>query len=143
MLVKSFVEESVDSGGVYSMHKKKILMVDDEESLGWIMKLNLEATGRYEVRYESKGTQGLPAARDFRPDLIFLDITMPDMEGSEVAQQIRSDSELQRIPIVFLTATITQSEVGSTGGVIGGQRFLAKPVSVQQLVDCIEKNTNG
>ena len=122
------------------MMKKKVLMVDDEETLLQIIKLNLEATGRYEVKIETKGSAGLQAARAFKPDMIFLDIMMPDMEGSEVAQQIRSDVGLKNTPIVFLTATVTQSEIGSNGALIGGLQFLAKPVTVQQLVNCIEAN---
>lgn len=123
------------------MAKKKILIVDDEESLGRILKLNLEETGQYEVRVETEGTKAFPAVQEFRPDLIFLDIMMPDREGSEVAEQIRSDSVLGKIPIIFLTATVTAEEVGSSGGRIGGQLFLAKPITVSQLIECIERET--
>ncbi|MBI4357679.1 MAG: response regulator [Candidatus Omnitrophica bacterium] len=122
------------------MNKKRILIVDDEESLGRTLKLNLEVTGHYDVRVEHKGSQGLSAAHAFKPDLILLDIIMPDLEGSEVARQIRADGALHGTPIVFLTATVTKEEVGAAGGVVGGEAFLAKPVNVKQLIECIEKN---
>ena len=123
------------------MARKKILMVDDEEAFSRIVKMNLEKTGKYEVRIENRGGAGYKAAKEFRPDLIFLDIVMPDVEGSEVALKIRSDKELEKIPIVFLTATVTMDEVGPSGKVIGGLKYLAKPVTAQQIMDCIEKET--
>ena len=73
----------------------------------------------------------------FKPDLIFLDLIMPDMEGSMAAHYLRADPELKNIPIVYLTATVTQEEVGPNGGVINGEAFLAKPVTTKQLSHCI------
>ena len=122
------------------MEKKKILIIDDEKDLTDIMKFSLEGTGKYEVRTENGGSRGLVAARAFKPDLILLDILMPDMDGSDVASQISEDESLEDIPIVFLTGVITQKEVDSYGEVIGGYPFIAKPVSVESLIDSIEKN---
>jgi CheY-like chemotaxis protein len=121
------------------MTKKKILIVDDEEAFTKVVKLNLDSTGKYEVKTENMGSRAIEAARSFKPDLIFLDIVMPDTEGSEVALQLKSDRDFKNTPIVFLTATVTPDEAGSSGRIIGGQTFLAKPVSTQQMVDCIEK----
>ena len=122
------------------MDKKKILIIDDEDGFTRMVKLNLEATGRFEVRNENKAAEGLSAAKAFRPDLIFLDIVMPDIEGSEVANQIKADKNLKDIPIIYLTATVTSDEVDLEGGKIGGQSFLPKPVTVKQMVVCIENN---
>ena len=119
------------------MGKKKVLLVDDEESLTKLIKLNLEATGQFEVAIENHGTQAVKAARTFRPDIILLDVVMPDMEGSDVAQHIKEDAMLRSIPIIFLTATVTAEEVTQAGGTIGGETFLSKPVNVQQLIDAI------
>lgn len=123
--------------------KKKILFVDDEPAIGQLFKNRIESTGPYEVKIETRGTNALSVARSFRPDLIFLDIMMPDMEGSEVALQIKEDSSLQDVPIVFLTAAVTPEEVHSKGGVIGGQTFLAKPWDNKQLLECIERHLQG
>ena len=122
------------------MKKKRILIVDDEEAFGQMVKLNLEETGEYEVRIELKGAQALAATRAFKPDLILLDIIMPDVDGGEICQRIQSDEGLKDIPIVFLTAIINEKELGSQGSIIGGHPFLAKPVSKKKLIDCIEKN---
>lgn len=123
------------------MDKKKILVVDDEEDFVRMVKLNLEDTGRYEVRTEIKGSLTLAAAKEFMPDLILLDILMLDMEGSEVASQLKQDEDTKEIPIVFLTAVVRKKEVEASSGIIGGYPFVAKPVSIEELIDIIEKNT--
>lgn len=121
------------------MGKKKILIIDDEDDFNQLVKVYLEKTGRYEVLTETRGAQGLIVTRAFKPDLIFLDIVMPDMEGSEVARRIKDDKELKDIPIVFLTAAATKEEVDSQAGIIGGHPFIAKPIRIQELIDCIER----
>jgi CheY-like chemotaxis protein len=122
------------------MAKKRIMIIDDEEFFTKLVKLNLEKTGKYEVRAENKGSQGLAAAREFKPDLILLDILMEDMEGSEVAVQLKNDVNTRDIPVVFLTAVVKKEEVESGYGVIGGHPFIAKPISINELISCIEKN---
>ncbi len=121
------------------MEKKKILMIDDEEDFTQLVKLNLEITGKYEVRTENRGDQGCAAALEYRPDLILLDILMPDMEGSEVAYKIKQQEELKNVPIIFLTATAREVEIDASTGSIGGQVFIAKPVSAEKLMEAIEK----
>ena len=123
------------------MEKKKILLIDDEEKFAELLKMNLEGTGKYEVRIENRGSRGAAAAGEFKPNMIFLDILMPDMEGSEVAVQIRGCEDTKDIPIVFLTAVARKNEVKKGGGVIGGHFFIAKPVSTDELVNVIEENT--
>lgn len=121
------------------MAKKKLLLVDDEVSFTRLLKLNLERTGKFEVRTENKGTEAAQAARAFRPDLIILDVIMPDMDGSEVANQLRDDPLTRSIPILFLTALVKDQEIESTSGTIGGHLFLAKPITTEQLVRTVEK----
>ena len=119
--------------------KKRILLVDDEPSFTRLMKLNLETNGPYEVRVENDGKKALAAALTFRPDLIFLDVIMPDADGGEIASRLRADASLKSTPIVFLTAVVSKNEVIQHGDVIGGQTFLAKPVSVDDVKRTIEK----
>ena len=122
------------------MEKKRILIVDDEASFTRMVRLNLEKTGAYEVREENKATGALAAARDFKPDLIFLDVIMPTMDGGDVASQIRKDRNLRDTPIVFLTATVSHREAGQAGLNSGGSLFLAKPVSLENLIACINEH---
>jgi len=120
------------------MTKKKILVVDDEVGLTRMLKRNLEATGRYDVRTENAGAAAANAAREFQPDLILLDVMMPGISGDEVAAQLREDKRLGAIPIVFLSAIVKKEETQPTGSEIGGLTFLAKPVKLDDLITCIE-----
>jgi len=119
--------------------KTRILVIDDEPSLTRMIKLNLERSDAYEVYTENEGLNAIDAVRDFRPDLILLDIMMPDKSGDDIAQELRDDPRLCNIPIVFLTALVTQDEAGAQASKIGGNIFLAKPVSTDELVAVIEK----
>lgn len=122
------------------MEKKRILIIDDEASFTRMVKLNLEKTGAFEVREENKATYALAAAREFKPDLILLDVIMPALDGGDVAGQIRNDRHLKGTPIVFLTATVSQREAGEAGLNSGGDLFLAKPVSLETLIHCLNEN---
>src|SRR5262245_1875656 len=109
--------------------KKKVLIVDDEAGLTALLKLNLELTGQYEVRTENAPADVAAAAEEFQPDLIFLDVMMPTMDGGQLAAMLQANPRLKSTRIVFLTAAATKAEVRAGGGMIGGMPFLAKPVS--------------
>jgi len=121
------------------MVKKRILIVDDEPTITDVLRLNLVKAGGYDVRVENKGANALKSAREFKPDLVFLDVMMPDVDGGEVADRIKSDVALSDTPIVFLTAAVTREEVVSQDNTIGGHPFLAKPVSIQEIIACIRR----
>jgi len=122
------------------MDKKRILIIDDEHSFTRMVKLNLEKTGEFEVREENRATSAVATARDFKPHLILLDVIMPSMDGGDVAAHIQNDRLLRGTPIVFLTATVSRREAGPGGLNSGGALFLAKPVSVEDLIKCIKEN---
>jgi CheY-like chemotaxis protein len=119
--------------------KKRVLLVDDEASFTRLMKLNLETNGPYEVRVESDPGKAVAAAREFRPNVIFLDVIMPETDGGTVASELGADPGLKSIPIVFLTAVVSKNEVLQHGDKFGGRIFLAKPVSVADVIQTIEK----
>ena len=120
--------------------KKKILAVDDEVLMTKMLKRNLEASSKFEVRTENEGAKALAAAKEFRPDLILLDVMMPDLDGGDVAAQIRQDPDLKGTPIIFLTAVVEKQDLEGTGGIIGGNPFLAKPIKTEELITAIEEN---
>jgi len=122
------------------MEKKRILIIDDEASFTRMVKLNLEKTGDFEVREENRAAFAVTAAREFKPDLILLDVIMPTMDGGDVAAQIQKDRHLRDTPIIFLTATVSKREAGAGGLNSGGSLFLAKPVSLDHLITCINEN---
>jgi two-component system, OmpR family, response regulator len=119
------------------MKQQRILIVDDESGFTRLLKLTLERTGRFIVQEENDGTKAWLLARDFKPDIVFLDIMMPKIDGGDVAQQIRSDPMLAHVPIVFLTAIVSEKEGGHE---IGGFPFLAKPVSLEAIVNSIKEH---
>jgi two-component system alkaline phosphatase synthesis response regulator PhoP len=117
---------------------KRILVIDDEPAITRLIKLNLEATGNYQVFTENLGGRAIAAARQFAPDLILLDIMMPDMLGSDVAEKFQQEPDLRDSKIVFLTAMLRKGEVGESQNV-GGQRIVAKPISTEELIQVIEE----
>ena len=116
-----------------------ILIVDNNRDFTHSTKLALERTGHYLVWEENDSTKAHQTAQSVQPDLILLDIAMPDTDGGEVAARIQSDPALHRIPIVFLTALVTKVE-GESGLRIQGHPFLAKPISLSNLIKGIEEN---
>src|ERR1043166_683218 len=118
---------------------KRILIVDDEATITRLLKLNLEKHGAYSVRTENLGGNALAAAREFQPDLVLLDVMMPDMDGGAVASQLQADPALGDTPIVFLTAAVKKEELDATGGLIGGYPYIAKPLDVKGVLATIEK----
>jgi len=119
--------------------KIKILIIDDEATFTRMVRMNLEQTGRFEVREENRAAKAMGAAKDFMPDLILLDVIMPAMDGGELASRLKADPQLTNIPVVFLTATVSKNEAQDAGFTSGGYLFLAKPVSLQNLLKTIDE----
>ena len=104
-----------------------------------MVKLNLERTGEYQVMHETKGRNAVETARAFMPDMIFLDVVMPEIDGGDVLAKLKDNAALKDIPVVFLTAIITDKEASAGDGIVAGRPFLAKPVTTAKLIDCIKK----
>jgi two-component system sensor histidine kinase/response regulator len=118
--------------------KPRILIIDDEPAFAAMVKMMLEGTGHYDVLTESEGKRALAAARDFCPDLVLLDIIMPDIGGTEVAAKFREAPDMRRTPVIFLTALVTRNDIRFDSEPIGGHYFLPKPVDKNELIDMIE-----
>ncbi len=104
------------------MTKRRILLVDDEVSTTRALALYLTENGNCDVRVENVGSHAVATAREFRPDLIFLDIVMPDADGGALAAEIQADPTLQGTPLVFLTALVSQRETRGGEAKIGAIR---------------------
>ncbi|HEY0370095.1 MAG TPA: response regulator [Chthoniobacterales bacterium] len=116
-------------------NKPKILIVDDEKSF---TKLTRLALTQYEVREVNDPKRVLETAREFQPDLILLDVVMPEFDGGDVAAQLRDDPVLKQIRVVFLTAIVSEKETDKRS-LFGGYPFIAKPVTAEKLAENIEK----
>lgn len=125
------------------MDKKRVLIVDDEVGLSRLIQMSLERTGRYVVRVVNRAREALPAAQRFTPDVILMDVIMPDAGGGQVASLLNNNPAVRSVPIIFLTAIANKEEVSKGGGLIGGHPFLAKPVELEDLIACIEQHSGG
>lgn len=121
------------------MAKRKILIIDDNNDVVESVKMTLEETGGYEVRGETKAVNGLDVARQFKPDMILLDIIMPGIAGNEVARRLKDDPQTKPIPIAYFSVIVSQDEIKAKSGIIGGNRFIPKPSNLEDLVHSIEE----
>ena len=117
---------------------KRVLVVDDEASFTRMVKLNLESTGQYIVEPLNESPRAFEVAREFAPDVILLDVVMPGMDGGDVAQNLRKRSATKNIPIIFVSAMVSQAESKRGFYESGGEHFLAKPVDKDTLCGAIE-----
>jgi CheY-like chemotaxis protein len=122
--------------------KKTILIIDDEEDFCHFVKLNLEQTGNFEVLTAYNGADGINMAKRYQPDLILLDIIMPTMTGTQVAESLRNDIATKAIPIIFVTAIVKRGEVGARDYQFGGNYFVFKPVKLDELISEIGSKLN-
>lgn len=119
--------------------RPRVLVVDNNKHFTRSARFLLQRTGRYVVREVNDARRALETARSFKPDLILLDVLMPELDGAEVAAELESDWQLHRVPIVFLTALVTQEEARE-GRRIGGHHVLAKPISAAKLIRAVEEH---
>lgn len=120
------------------MSKNKIFVLDDEIDLTKMLKLNLEDTGNYEVEIINDSAKAIECMKEFQPDVALLDVMMPGIPGNEIADIIQHDEQLKHIKIIFLTAIVTKSQVPHETKVIGGRKFIAKPIKLDELIIVLE-----
>ncbi len=114
---------------------KKILIVDDEPDILEFLQYNLKKEG-FVVVVAQDGLQGLAAAEQHKPDLILLDIMMPEMDGVELCRQLREKKEFQDTPIAFLTARDEDfSQITALD--VGGDDYITKPIKPRVLLSRI------
>lgn len=114
------------------MAKSKILIVDDEQDVTELLEFNLRSAG-YEVISAEDGASALRKAREQVPDLIILDVMLPEMDGTEVCKQLRRDPSTARIPVIMLTAKA--GEIDRVLGLeLGADDYVTKPFSPRELV---------
>jgi len=117
---------------------KKILVVDDEKDVVEILSKVLKRAN-YEVASTTKGREVLELAKKFKPDLIILDIFMPDMEGSDVAASLLESPVTVNIPVIFLTGAVITKEEEPQLRKTGKHYLMAKPVTERELLDRVRE----
>ncbi len=116
----------------------KILIIDDEPDFCEFVKMSLEKTGRFAVLVATDGASGIATAERDQPELILLDIRMPEMNGAEVAEHLLHSDITRDIPIAFITGLLPKDEVKKRSGYIHGFLFITKPVTRTELVHQID-----
>jgi two-component system response regulator VicR len=126
------MEDCVDSTG------KTIVHIEDEPEMVDLVKLILGRKG-YQVIGATGGQEGLDIIREHVPDLVLLDLMMPDVEGWDVYQQLRADDALKHIPVIVVTAKAQNIDKVLGLHIAKVDDYISKPFSPQELVDSIEK----
>ena len=117
----------------------RVLLVDDEPAFTRMVKRNLEASGQYAVKIVNESPQAYTEACSFNPDIILLDVVMPQADGGDVSIQIRNHPKTKHIPIIFVSAMVSRKESGEGFYESGGEHFIAKPVTTELLMQSIER----
>ena len=122
------------------MRKTKILIVDDEKKLVDMIKEQLEGW-HFEVIYAYNGLQGLKKAREENPDVLLLDLVLPDMDGYEVCSRLKADPVTKNIPVVIMTGGGVE-DIARNEPEILAEAYLGKPFKFEELHNLI-KNLSG
>ena len=117
----------------------KLLIIDDETAFTDLLQMNLNRTGKFEVRVENNSNLALRTAREFEPDVILLDIVMPGLDGGDLSARFREHSTLKDTPIIIISALVTNDETSDDAVAMSGdQIIIAKPVRMQKLLNSID-----
>ncbi len=114
------------------MPARRILVVDDDDSIREVAQMSLEMVGGHDVITASCGSEGLARAREERPDAILLDVMMPDLDGPTTFQRLQADSATRDIPVVLLTAKLQPADRARFSQ-LGVRAVLAKPFDPLRL----------
>lgn len=120
--------DALDSG------RREILLVDDDTDLVEVIMQGLEEDGRFEVRIANNGFDAGMMVKEYRPDLIVLDVMLPDINGREVCQKVRADSALEDVKIICISGMVEADKIDDLK-IAGADDFLQKPFEVEQLIE--------
>ncbi len=116
---------------------KKVLIIDDDLELQDLLKFTFEQSGVYEVYQAHDGKEGLKKIKEILPDIVVLDVMMPEMNGFEVIQEVRNDPDICLTPVIMLTS-LSHKRDRLTGVKLGADEYLVKPVEPYELLSYTE-----
>ncbi len=123
------------------INKKKVLLIDDEEDLCNFTKLYLDNTGLFETRTLTDSREVLKVGREFRPDIIILDLRMPHIGGFEILELFNKDEGFRKTPVIVTTALSDRADI-KKAFFMGASGYIAKPFEFPELTKEIEKALN-
>ncbi|MBR5627199.1 MAG: response regulator, partial [Thermoguttaceae bacterium] len=114
--------------------KRKVLVVDDDHDLVDLIVDVLERDGRFETRSVNNGFDAGMMVKEYRPDLIILDVMLPDINGRDVCIRVRNDSSLDAVKIICVSGMVEEDRIAELKAA-GADEFLAKPFEMEKLID--------
>ena len=114
--------------------KRKVLIVDDDEELVELLVDVFGRDGRFEIRMANNGFDAGMLVKEFRPDLVVLDVMLPDINGKEVCQRVRCDDTLEAVRIICISGMVEQDKIADLRAA-GADEFMAKPFTVDRLLE--------
>ena len=114
--------------------KREVLLVDDDLDLVDVVKGALDKDGRFDVKVANNGFDAGMIVKEHRPELIVLDVMLPDINGREVCQRVRSDNQLEEVKILCISGMVEPDKVDELRAA-GANDFLQKPFEVEQLIE--------
>ncbi len=120
--------EALESG------KRKILIVDDDEDLVDLMQDAFARDGRFDIKTANNGFGAGMLVKEFRPDLVVLDVMLPDINGKEVCQRVRNDPTMKSVKIICISGMVEQNKIADLRAA-GADDFMNKPFAVDALVE--------
>jgi excisionase family DNA binding protein len=133
MLYKFMKDNGIPTDALES-GRRKVLLVDDDTELVEIMTKFLEEDGRFEVKIATTGFDAGMLVKEYRPDIIVLDVMLPDINGKEVCQRVRSDNTLDQVKIICISGMVELDKVADLRAA-GADDFMQKPFTVDKLLD--------
>jgi excisionase family DNA binding protein len=114
--------------------KRKLLIVDDDQELVDLLADTFARDGRFDIKTANNGFDAGMLVKEFRPDIVILDIMLPDINGKEVCQRVRSDETLESVKIICISGMVEQDKVADLRA-SGADDFMQKPFVVDKLLD--------
>ncbi len=132
----AFMKENNIPTDALESGKRKVLVVDDDKDLVELLVDVLERDGRFETRSVNNGFDAGMMVREYKPDLIILDVMLPDINGKDVCVRVRGDNSLQAVKIVCVSGIVEEDKIEELHRA-GANEFLAKPFETEKLIETI------
>jgi excisionase family DNA binding protein len=133
MLYKFMKDNGIPTDALES-GRRKVLLVDDDTELVEIMTKFLEEDGRFEVKIATTGFDAGMLVKEYRPDMLVLDVMLPDINGKEVCQRVRADSTMEDVRILCISGMIEEDKIQDLR-LAGADDFMHKPFDAEMLID--------
>jgi excisionase family DNA binding protein len=114
--------------------RRKVLVVDDEKDITELISAALNDDGRFEVKTAANGFDAGMMVKEYRPDIIVLDVNLPDINGREVCHRVRADSNLEEVRIICISGTVEEDKIQELK-LAGADDFVHKPFDVDHLIE--------